>query len=156
PLSPLGVDLHPLFGFPILSAIQIKGALQQYLQQHWLPNQADRAQAQQQLIAVFGRPGQEDAGQVIFHDAWPESWPQMGVEQLANHHSPYYQRQEAPGDWQIPERDCYLVIRPQARFQFAFGSRRPDQQALLEQVEQWLQMCLQQEGFGAYRSLGFG
>lgn len=154
PLSELGLDLHPLFGFPQIQAQDIKGALRQFAETHWLPRQEDAAAASQTLQQIFGSASQE--GDVIFHDAWPAQWPGLGVEQMTNHHPAYYQGQEAPGDWQTPEAACFLSLKPGARFDFAFSARRPDSTALLEEVESWLHEALASEGLGAYRQLGYG
>ncbi|MBF2053056.1 MAG: type III-B CRISPR module RAMP protein Cmr6 [Candidatus Sericytochromatia bacterium] len=154
PLSALGLDLHPLFGFPQIQAQDIKGALRQFAETHWLPMQADASAASQTLQQIFGSASQE--GEVVFHDAWPAQWPALSVEQMTNHHPAYYQNQEAPGDWQTPEAACFLSLKPGARFDFAFSARRPDHSALLDQVENWLHEALASEGLGAYRQLGYG
>lgn len=156
PFATLGVDLHELYGFPIIPAAAIKGALKQYLQEQWLPQQADRDHAQALIHQVFGLP-KTGEGDILFHDAWPEQWPSLAVEQVANHHAPYYRRRENPGDWQIPETESFLVLKPGSRFQIAFSARRPDlDKALLQQLEDWLQALMQKQGLGAYRQLGYG
>jgi len=158
PLANLGVNLHPIFGFPQLEAQDIKGALRRFVQESWLPSQADASSSQQLIDRVFGQAGKEDqTAEVVFHDAWPENWPTLSLEQAVNHHSPYYQRREAPGDWQMPSSECFLVIKPGARFGFSWSALRPDTPAeVLSQVESWLRELLATQGLGAYRQQGYG
>lgn len=158
PFAELGVELHSIYGFPYLPAAHIKGALRSHAESHWLPKQPDADAARRQIEQAFGTPGTGDgSGEVIFHDAWPDAWPSLAVELFANHHAPYYQRQAFAGDWQQPQVDYFLVIKPGSRFSFAFSRRSPAVPgSLLQQVEGWLQDLLQNHGLGAYRAQGFG
>ncbi|PKL76995.1 MAG: hypothetical protein CVV27_07425 [Candidatus Melainabacteria bacterium HGW-Melainabacteria-1] len=158
PFAELGVELHPIHGFPLLPAEHIKGALRKHALERWLPLQPDAEVAQSQIDAAFGKPSQgESAGQLIFHDAWPDAWPALAVELYANHHAPYYQRHESPGDWQAPQLDSFLVIKPGSRFSFPISRHSPEvAEDLLQLAESWLQDLLQHDGLGAYRSQGFG
>lgn len=155
PFATLGIELHPIFGFPQISANHVKGALRQYVESYWLPKQEDATAAQQKIQAAFGSA--EDEGELIFHDAWPDTWPALAVEQLANHHRPYYLRREMPGDWQEAESDCFLVIKPGSRFHFPLSARRPaGAETLLDMAETWLKAMLAEQGLGAYRQQGYG
>lgn len=157
PFAELGVELHPLYGFPYIPAAHLKGALRRYVQQHWLPGQSENTAAQAEFEQVFGAAGKETAGQILFHDVWPDNWPSLAVESLVNHHAPYYQRQQAAGDWQEPQLESFLVIKPGSRFSFAWSRRTPEvSDSLMHKLEGWLQGLLQSEGLGAYRQLGFG
>lgn len=158
PFAELGVELHPIYGFPLLPSAHIKGALRKFALEQWLPEQADAAAARQQIDTLFGLPNRpERPGEVIFHDAWPDAWPALSVELYANHHAPYYHRHEAAGDWQAPQADYFLAIKPGSRFAFAFSKRSPAlADSELELVESWLQGLLQHQGLGAYRQQGFG
>ncbi|MGV3524630.1 MAG: type III-B CRISPR module RAMP protein Cmr6 [Candidatus Sericytochromatia bacterium] len=158
PFAELGVELHPIAGFPYLSASHIKGALRQFVNEHWLPTQDDATAAKARIAQVFGSPGRDhDEGAICFHDAWPENWPALLLELTSNHHVPYYGRQQAPGDWQTPDPHYYLALKPGTRMGFALTRRRPDvPNELMQQVSAWLQEMLGSHGIGAYRQLGLG
>lgn len=157
-LGQTGLDLHPLYGFPYLPAARLKGLMRQYVESVWLPQQADTAQAQQKIDSLLGSPCVQggQGGSLIIHDAWPETWPKVFTDLQACHHRPYYQRREAPGDWQIPELRYYLSLRPGTRFSFALSSSCPEAQADLDLAEQWLKAALVQLGYGSGRASGDG
>lgn len=157
PFAELGVELHPIHGFPLLPAAHIKGALRGFVNERWLPQQPDAEAAKARIDEIFGQPGQGESGALIFHDAWPEAWPSLAVELFASHHAPYYQRHEFPGDWQTPQSDSFLVIKPGSRFSFAISRRSPEvADELVQQAEAWLLSMLQVDGLGAYRHQGYG
>lgn len=164
PFAELGLELHPLYGFPIISAMHIKGALKQFVLNTWLPQQTDAESAQATIQAIFGASGsrtdtqiQKQSAQIVWHDAWPEQWPQVGVEVAVKHHAEYYQRQDFPGDWQSPQQESFLYLKAGAQFGFALSKAAPDvSDTLLETASNWLLDLLQHQGLGAYRQQGFG
>jgi CRISPR-associated protein Cmr6 len=102
------------------------------------------------------------AGQIIFHDAWPEVWPRLMVDIVNNHHPEYYQAAvedmtHPPGDWENPVPVYFLAIKPQTTFLFALSKWRasvPDQ--LLHLAQSWLVGVLQYLGAGAKTNAGYG
>ncbi len=154
PLANLGLELHPILGFPIISGHHIKGRVRQFVEANWLPEQADQELAQKQIESVFGKAS-GTGGAVCFETAWPRHWPQLRLEYMNSHHSGYYERQEAPGDWQQPTKESLLALASGSEFEFALSPLRPDTQALNLAAE-WLETALVAEGLGAYRSLGLG
>jgi CRISPR-associated protein Cmr6 len=157
-LGHIGLELHPLYGFPYLPAARLKGLVREYAETHWLPLQADSEQASQQIRQILGGAANKsgDSGSVVFHDAWPEQWPGVQTDLNACHHRPYYQRREAAGDWQVPDPRYFLSLRSGARFGFTLSGRRPGQESELTLVETWLSEALATQGYGNGRQSGNG
>lgn len=154
PLANLGLELHPILGFPVISGHHIKGRVRQYVEANWLPAQADQSLAQAQIESVFGKANGK-GGVVCFETAWPRHWPQLRLEYMNSHHPGYYENQEAPGDWQEPHKESMLALASGSEFEFVLSPLRPDSGALGLATE-WLETALLAEGLGAYRSLGLG
>lgn len=100
------------------------------------------------------------SGQVVFHDAWPATWPELQTDILNNHHSAYYGssgNNQPPGDWENPIPVYFLSAKPGVEFQFAISPRRRgESSAELELAEQWLRGGLQHLGAGAKTNSGYG
>lgn len=136
------------------------------------------AEAWQKIESVFGwalhsddgktwRPpaapkheGQDSAacGNIVFHDAWPQRWPKLHLDIVNNHHTEYYQNEQAPpGDWESPTLVSFLAIGSGETFDFALSERRPDvPDELLSLARQWLIGALVHEGAGAKTAAGYG
>ncbi len=102
---------------------------------------------------------QGQAGRVVFHDAWPESWPQLIVDILNNHHTNYYDGKDAPGDWEDPKPVYFLAASPGVTFSFPLSTlRRGEEQRkhLLERAQEWLIGALTHHGAGAKTNSGYG
>lgn len=189
-LENAGLALHPLYGFAYLPATGLKGMARAYAEAVWLPSQReqDPPAAWHLIEDVFGwAPTPErrrqlgssnhpatphihndkeipaSAGQVVFHDAWPEAWPQLRVDIVNNHHPAYYGADEKkepvppPGDWENPRPVYFLAVEPGTRFRFALApARRDTDPALLAQAEAWLLGALTHEGAGAKTAAGYG
>jgi CRISPR-associated protein Cmr6 len=101
-------------------------------------------------------------GNIIFHDAWPETWPQLIVDIVNNHHSQYYQADpndnaHPPGDWEDPVPVYFLAVKPGVTFTFPLAKRRADvPEELLELARQWLLGALCHLGAGAKTNTGYG
>src|SRR5262249_10592024 len=97
------------------------------------------------------------SGTIVFHDAWPESWPKLDVDVINNHHSTYYEKGEAPGDWDSPKLVYFLAIPAGHNFHFALGKRAGDvAQPDLELAQHWLDGGLTHLGCGAKTAAGYG
>jgi len=156
-----GVCLHPLYGFLILPGSGLKGMARAWAETIWLPTGKDKAAGEATIQAVFGNhPGASEAqhaGDVVFHDAWPTTWPPLSVDICNNHHPGYYQGSEEPGDWENPIPVYFLVSPPGVIFSFALSRRRadvPDER--LELARSWLLGALCHLGAGAKTAAGYG
>lgn len=172
-LENAGFALHPVYGFTYLPGSGLKGAARAYAETIWLPAQPDQEVASRQIIAVFGRAPDGDkkrqettdgsAGAVVFHDAWPETWPKLLVDIAAIHHPKYYQAAEAkvppPGDWETPTLVSFLAIPAGTTFGFALVPRvagKPSNTTAIADARLWLNGALATLGVGAKTAAGYG
>ncbi len=191
-LENAGICFHPIYGFVYFPGSGLKGMARSFAETVWLPTQTDQKRAWRQIEDVFGwahnpdrvkqvnnpdHPAQlrrEDdsspvspeikacCGNVVFHDAWPESWPKLMVDIVNNHHPEYYQagpddNAHPPGDWENPVPVYFLAVKPPITFTFPLAKRRwdvPDE--LLELARQWLLGALCHLGAGAKTAAGYG
>ncbi len=191
-LENAGICLHPLYGFAYLPGSGLKGMARAYAETVWLPAQADPKKAWRQIDDVFGwapnpdrqqqindpvHPAQvrrkddsdpespeikASSGSIVFHDAWPESWPQLTVDIVNNHHPEYYQaapddNDHPPGDWEDPVPVYFLAVKPGATFTFSLAKRGADvPDELLHLAREWLLGALCHLGAGAKTNAGYG
>jgi CRISPR-associated protein Cmr6 len=191
-LENAGICLHPLYGFAYLPGSGLKGMARAYSETVWLPAQPDQKQAWRQIEDVFGwapnpdrkeqikdlkhpaelrRENDNDpespeikasSGNIIFHDAWPETWPKLIVDIVNNHHPDYYQadpndNDHPPGDWENPVPVYFLAVKPGVTFTFPLAKRRADvADGLLDLARQWLLGALCHLGAGAKTVAGYG
>lgn len=96
---------------------------------------------------------------VIFHDAWPTTWPRLIVDIVNNHHPDYYQGDSAipPGDWESPRPVYFLAVPPSQEFDFALAKRRAESEDhALTLAQEWLMGALTHLGAGAKTAAGYG
>ena len=189
-LENAGICLHPLYGFAYLPGSGLKGLARAYAETLWLPAQSNQREAWRQIEDAFGwapnpdrrrqindpshpaQPRRKDendpkspeikasSGAIVFHDAWPESWPRLIVDIVNNHHPAYYQHDDnehAPGDWENPVPVYFLAVPPAVTFTFALAKRRDDvPDELLALAKQWLLGALCHLGAGAKTAAGYG
>ncbi len=160
-LENAGICLHPIYGFAYLPGSGLKGMARAYAE---IVAQAPK----EQIEAVFGNePGEpkqerQRAGAIVFHDAWPESWPKLIVDIVNNHHPDYYgaapdDNDHPPGDWENPVPVYFLAVKPGVTFTFPLAKRRADvTDELLELARQWLLGALCHLGAGAKTNAGYG
>lgn len=103
------------------------------------------------------------AGAVVFHDAWPKTWPKIQVYITNSHHQNYYQADVAkgtvppPGDWESPVPVYYPSVKPGVVFAFAVAPRLGGTDAkLLDLARQWLIGALTHLGAGAKTVRSYG
>ena len=175
-LENAGIHLHPVYGFVCLPGSGLKGMARAWAETIWLVSQDDRAAARDRIRAAFGwtpatdagkprRPGGEPApagslaGAVVFHDAWPTTWPPLEPDIVNNHHAQYYEGQGDPGDWEDPVPVYFLTVPAGATFDFAVSPRTAADDAgarLAELALEWLRGALAHEGAGAKTNAGYG
>ncbi len=191
-LENAGICLHPLYGFAYLPGSGLKGMARAYAETIWLPGQSDRRLAWRQIEDVFGWAPSPDrreqikdpshpaevrrhdpsdpappeiaasCGGIVFHDAWPTSWPELLVDIVNNHHPDYYQAKpdddaHPPGDWENPVPVYFLAVKPDATFDFVLSKRRASvSDELLQLAQEWLLGALCHLGAGAKTNAGYG
>ncbi len=171
-LENAGIHLHPIYGFVCLPGSGLKGMARAYAETVWFPDQKDKPEARRQIRATFGwavgndrKPGLpadleelggSAAGAVVFHEAWPTTWPQLEPDITNNHHTDYYQGKDDPGDWESPTLVSFLAIGTGVTFDFALSARSDEYSSLIDQAAQWLQGALVHAGAGAKTNAGYG
>jgi len=189
-LENAGICLHPLYGFVYLPGSGLKGMARAFAETVWLQTQSDMKAAWRKIEDVFGwapnperkqqirdlnhpaerrlvvqgdpqsREIKAHVGDIIFHDAWPETWPKLIVDIVNNHHPDYYQHnsnQHPPGDWENPVPVYFLAAAPGVTFTFPLAKRRADvPDELRVFAAEWLLGALCHLGAGAKTNAGYG
>ena len=175
-LENAGIHLHPVYGFVCLPGSGLKGMARAWAETIWIEGQDDPAAAWDRIRAVFGwspatdtrKPWQPDgvqdpvgshAGAVVFHDAWPTTWPPLETDIVNNHHAQYYEGKGDPGDWEDPIPVYFLTVAAGATFDFAVSPRTVADDAgarLADLALEWLRGALAHEGAGAKTNAGYG
>ena len=179
-LENAGTCLHRVYGFAYLPGTGLKGLARSYAETVWAAAEEDdgrktsaeeaatrRTAAERKIRRVFGHQndssGGGEAGEIVFHDAWPaESWPRLVPDIVNNHHTKYYGAgtddfERPPGDWEEPNMVQFLTVAPGQKFRFAVAPRRAGEPAeLAQQAREWLTAALVEEGAGAKTAAGYG
>ena len=160
-LENAGICLHPVYGFAYLPGSGLKGMARAYA------SIIEKA-ADPEILTVFGNePGEpksdrQRAGSIVFHDAWPLTWPALIEDIVNNHHRAYYAADErdqtsAPGDWEEPSMVSFLAVGAGIAFDFPLAKRRGDvPDSTLEKARRWLIGGLTLLGAGAKTAAGYG
>lgn len=166
--------LHPVYGFPYLPGTGLKGLARAWAETVWSQSQPDRHAAWDRIHAVFGagdktdedkpwmptgfgKPEEDRAGGVVFHDAWPIEPPKLQLDFLTPHHKGYYECAAAPGDWEDPEPASFLSIPSGTEFTFAIApAAHCTDRTLVEDARRWLDDALTVFGAGAKTNAGYG
>ncbi|MDI9607571.1 MAG: type III-B CRISPR module RAMP protein Cmr6 [Atribacterota bacterium] len=109
---------------------------------------------QKELISlfqdIFGT--QQQKGNVIFFDAYPDGNINLKIDIMNPHYPEYYSGSQAPTDWQQPKPIKFLTVE-NTDFYFRLASRN---QTLLQEAKTLLKDALENYGVGAKTSLGYG
>ncbi len=111
--SPLevGLRLHHTYGAPVIPGSGLKGLAAHYCRSVW--GQRDSEFPAKVVETLFGST--QDAGRVVFHDAWvtPDSLPgSLALDVVTAHHPDYYRGVPgaAPGDFDEPDPIPFLSV----------------------------------------------
>ena len=108
-----GISLLSPYGVPYLPGSALKGLAAHYGSQVWGGEDAAFAKGGEAFRILFGDT--EDAGFIVFHDAWmmPESLNDgLVLDVMTPHHGDYYKRPEkfAPTDFDDPNPVHFLSV----------------------------------------------
>ena len=128
----------------------------------WAPG-SDKGKAWK-LESIPERAKDDNArvGSIVFHDAWPDTWPKLLVDIVNNHHPDYYQaapddNDHPPGDWENPVPVYFLAVKSGTTFSFPLSKRRGQVgNDLLNDARDWLLGALCHFGAGAKTASGYG
>ena len=141
-----GFTWHHSLGVPYLPGTGVKGVLRAWLREEG-----------KQEEAWFGSQG--DASRVTLLDMLPTAPPQLAVEIMTPHYSPYYQNGEAPGDWHSPNPISYLAVDAGATWQLGIlpaPGQRPVTKEDVVRLKAELLEALDWLGAGAKTATGYG
>lgn len=163
-LENAGICLHPIYGFAYIPASGLKGMARAYAETVWLQQEGNSNENKEKILAVFGNdPGEkvyekQKAGAIVFHDAFPTSWPRLMIDIVNCHHPEYYsgESEDGPGDWENPIPNYFLAVEAGTKFQFALSKRQADADESLKLAKEWLLGALCQLGAGAKTNAGYG
>jgi CRISPR-associated protein Cmr6 len=110
---------------------------------------------------VFG--SQTYSGKVIFFDTYPEGEVKIVPDIMTPHYPDYYNKNEAPGDWQSPNPISFLTVE-ETSYYFCLAMKnkhddhndREKDSKYLNYATNWLKTALQNYGIGAKKSVGYG
>ncbi|MCS7214516.1 MAG: type III-B CRISPR module RAMP protein Cmr6, partial [Candidatus Calescibacterium sp.] len=102
------------------------------------------------LIEIFGT--QEQAGKVIFMDAYPSGDIKLKIDIMNVHYPDYYSGNKPPADWQNPNPIKFLTVEDTS-FTFYLISKDIE---LLNKAKILLKEALEEQGIGAKTSIGYG
>jgi CRISPR-associated protein Cmr6 len=148
-LENASISLHPIYGFAYLPGSGLKGMTKSWATLNEKPKE--------EIERIFGQ--KDNAGSVLFLEAWPETWPLLEMDIVNNHHPEYYRTQggQAPGDWESPIPTYFLAVPEKTVFRFCVARRdlctREDD---VTTAATWLQASLQEMGAGAKTAAGYG
>ena len=171
-----GFAWHATLGTPYLPGSSIKGIARARARQFAIPG----ADSNSELILG----NLEQVGRVILLDALPLEPVKLEADVMTPHYGSYYQPlsreglakgsfdvmtphygsyyqslnpdRDPPGDWMSPVPIPFLVVAPEARFQFALVPRTRSAASCLPTVEGWLREALAWLGGGAKTAVGYG
>ena len=157
-----GAD-HPLensltldytLGVPIVPGSAVKGLCRDAAEMVGLPEEMERV--------LFGHSQDElrldNKGDIVFHTAWPETWPQLQLDVINCHHPVYYgdtRRKEKPVDYESPIPVYFLAVAPGTSFGFSMESRTGNRNNL-DLMFELLQFALETFGTGSKTAVGYG
>ncbi len=165
-----GLTLHHTYGTPIIPGSALKGLAYHYAADVWGPgneeyrrkvdyieNGKEKTRIGKYLEILFG--SQEDAGHIIFHDAWilPGCLENsLCLDVMTVHHPDYYMGAKPPTDFDDPTPIPFLSV--QGTFKVAVSCDVGD-----ERGQQWAKLALtlltealKEWGIGGKTNSGYG
>jgi len=164
-----GISLHHTYGVPVIPGSALKGLAAHYCDRVW---GANHQEYQRQVEEADGRVrpgaahhvlfgGGDDAGHVVFHDAWlaPQSLkPGAGLvlDVMTPHHAGYYVGQDdaPPADFDDPTPISFLAVT--GVFQVAVSCASEDGRAWAELALELVARALAHWGVGGKTRAGYG
>jgi CRISPR-associated protein Cmr6 len=163
-----GIAWHATLGVPYLSGAAVKGIVRNWLE-IWAA-ETDDAQQKAKLTQWFGSESKatenNQAGELIFFDAFPTETVSMNIDIMTPHMGKWYEKggdiknaksehEKVPADWHDPTPIPYLVVK-KANFLFSFAPRNARCKVDKDEVMQALTDALDFIGAGAKTAVGYG
>lgn len=175
------MTLHHIYGIPYIPGSAIKGVVRNYLIIELfgkdkngsldLKKAEERALKDKTFCDIFGCPetsyyNKARKGKIIFFDAFPSSNPELEVDIMNPHFSPYYSDEsKPPADYHEPIPIPFLTVE-NTKFKFIIGVKEKENKiieegqfkgkTLLEIAFQYIEEALKEHGIGAKTAAGYG
>jgi len=154
-----GLLLDRLNGVPYIPGSSVKGLLRaaaKLTAEGSIPNDAREYWNRESIGRVFGQ--QNQAGAVIFFDAYPTTWPELELDIMTPHYGKYYMEGAVPADWYNPTPVQFLTVKAGTAFRFWFRNivKYKGSTEDAKQVKDLLPIALDWLGIGAKKSAGYG
>ena len=166
------MTLHHIYGIPYIPGSAVKGVTRGFIITDKfgedengnvdLKNAEERALQDRGFCDIFG--DQKHKGEIIFFDAYPLTKPQIKVDVMNPHYSPYYSDSSGktpPADHHNPNPIFFLTIAD-TEFEFMMGIKEKDNTpiqkggSLLEVAHEYMKKALNEHGIGAKTAVGYG
>lgn len=154
-----GLTLHHTYGTPMIPGTALKGLAAHYCDQVWGAKDERFKRDQEYHKALFGTT--DDAGHIIFHDAWitPETLEgSLRPDVMTPHHGDYYSEKNegaaAPTDFDDPNPVTFLSVV--GTFHIAVSCDIPEEKDWTSFVFDLLADALHKWGIGGKTSSGYG
>lgn len=160
------LTLHHLYSLPIIPGSALKGLARTYaamedetvyigLENQRMPSKKIETD-HDNIKRIFGT--EDQAGTVIFFDAFPKDGHATFVLDIMNPHYPnYYQRNAVPSNNQDPIPIGFLAVEHPTTYMFALALRQgAAKKADLDAANRWLREALRSYGIGGKTSAGYG
>lgn len=164
-----GLSLHHVYGVPYLPGSGFKGAVRSFTIERYFGNSEEDALKDAGFTAIFGSGGDEEAaaGRVWFFDVLPVQQLSLKLDVMTPHYAPWYQERKPPGDYYDPIPVSFITVEKDTKFCFsiavakrhgdsAINSGKWHRQKVFEAATALLEEAIQQSGFGAKTSVGYG
>ncbi len=147
----VSMTLHWIYGIPYIPGQAIKGTLS-----NWIKKEGPYDE-EENFKSIFGT--ENNKGNVIFMDSYPEDWNfKLSLDIMNPHYPEYYTGNIAPADWQNPNPIFFLTLQ-NVKFRINLIYLEKDVKNLKigeRTLEEWLKEALQYGGVGAKTALGYG
>lgn len=104
------------------------------------------------VYSIFGN--QKNCGRVVFLDAYPNGVPDLHIDIMNPHYSPYYIEGKAPADHYNPTPIKFLTVAKETTFIFRAVAEKKEN--MPEKVRAAFIKALTEEGVGAKTAVGYG
>ena len=159
-----GFLFDPVVGVPWLPGTAVKGLCRRGAQ--LVGTEPEEQQRLLGPIKVDAETGPA-VGDLVFFDAWPESWPKLEIQVINPHYRSYYDwlngepkegrppPEKAPHGLDDPVPIYHLSVSQGTSYRFAILSRSKSKEAVMT-AREWLETALACLGAGGRTALGYG
>lgn len=176
------MTLHHVYGSPYIPGSAIKGVVRSYIITEKfgkdddgvidLKNAEKLALQDPEFCDIFGCPKESfykesRKGNIVFFDAFPLSNPNIEVDIMNPHYTPYYSDSLGkipPADYHNPVPIHFLTVKD-TKFRFIIGINKKDNSLTqkgsisgnyLSITYNWMKKALNEHGIGAKTAVGYG